>query len=89
MTTRGFAALTRILMNAADTCCNGKMVLTLEGGYNLDALASSIKAVLLELRDETHLSEEELQRMADSGHNEQVAKIDQVIAQIKPFWPVF
>lgn len=89
MTTRGFAALTRILMNAADTCCNGKMVLTLEGGYNLDALASSIKAVLLELRDETHLSEEELQRMADSGRNEQVAKIDQVIAQIKPFWPVF
>ena len=89
MTTRGYAALTRILMNEADACCKGKMVLTLEGGYNLAALASSIKAVLLELRDETHLSEEDLAAMARSTRSEQAANLAQVIEQIRPYWPVF
>jgi acetoin utilization deacetylase AcuC-like enzyme len=89
MTTRGYAALTRILMNEADASCKGKMVLTLEGGYNLAALAASIKAVLLELRDETKLSEEELERIAQSTRSDQTASLSQVIDQIKPYWPVF
>lgn len=49
MTPAGFGALTRILMDIALECCGGKMVLTLEGGYNLKALAASVKAVMAEL----------------------------------------
>lgn len=49
VSTRGFAGLTRSLMNIADTCCDGKLVLCLEGGYNLNVLEQSVKAVLQEL----------------------------------------
>ncbi len=53
MTSAGFAGLTRSLMEIADICCGGKLVLSLEGGYNVKALADSVKAVLNELSDIT------------------------------------
>ena len=53
VTPRGFAALTHILMEIARLSCDGKLVLTLEGGYNLQGLLDSVKAVLKELRGET------------------------------------
>ncbi|MGZ4958372.1 MAG: histone deacetylase family protein [Methylomonas sp.] len=34
--------LTRQLMTIADECCDGRIVSTLEGGYNLNALAASV-----------------------------------------------
>ena len=53
VTPAGFAGLTRILMEIAGQCCNGKLVITLEGGYNLQGLRDSVKAVLKELRGES------------------------------------
>ena len=47
----GFAGLTRTLMNLADECCGGKLVITLEGGYHIDGQRDSVKAVLRELAD--------------------------------------
>lgn len=49
VTPHGFAALTRSVMDIADACCDGKVVITLEGGYNLTGLSESVKAVLKEL----------------------------------------
>jgi acetoin utilization deacetylase AcuC-like enzyme len=49
----GFAGLTRVLMDIARESCDGKLVLTLEGGYNLEGLRDSVKAVLKELRGES------------------------------------
>ncbi len=46
MTENGFAALTRLLMNIADIHCQGKILLTLEGGYHQKGLAQSIKNVI-------------------------------------------
>jgi len=51
MTEAGFTALTRILMDVARTCCRDRLVLVLEGGYHIKALASSVHAVLAELCD--------------------------------------
>jgi len=45
--TDDFRELTRIVMDVADSHCQGKLVSLLEGGYNLDALADSV-AVHLE-----------------------------------------
>lgn len=45
----GFAAMTRTLMDIAANCCAGKLALVLEGGYQADALAESIRAVLAEM----------------------------------------
>ncbi|MEJ2164954.1 MAG: histone deacetylase [Desulfobacterales bacterium] len=49
VTPQGFAGLTRSLLTTADQCCGGKVVMTLEGGYELQALKNSVRAVLREL----------------------------------------
>jgi acetoin utilization deacetylase AcuC-like enzyme len=49
VTPQGFAGLTRSVLNTADLCCRGKVVMTLEGGYDLQALKESVRAVLREL----------------------------------------
>ena len=45
VSTSGFVALTRTLAQLADELCAGRLALTLEGGYDLRALASSVVAV--------------------------------------------
>ena len=40
----GFARMVRIIKELADELCSGRLVLTLEGGYNVTALAASVKA---------------------------------------------
>ncbi|MEM9318022.1 MAG: histone deacetylase family protein [Pseudomonadota bacterium] len=46
-----FAWLTRSLCDLADELCGGRLVSTLEGGYDLDALAASVAAHLTELKE--------------------------------------
>jgi acetoin utilization deacetylase AcuC-like enzyme len=92
VTSRGFAYLARILMNIADACCQGRIVLALEGGYHIDGLTASVKAVLKELRDETHVSEEDLFRIeneAEERFNPVEPLINRVINQIEPLWRAF
>lgn len=49
VTPRGFAAITRSILNTADACCGGKVVMTLEGGYDLQGLQDSVRMVLREM----------------------------------------
>jgi len=44
VSTAGFAEMVRYIKSLADELCDGKIVMTLEGGYNLKALATSVKA---------------------------------------------
>jgi len=46
LSTEGFGAMASIVKEVADLCCEGRMVATLEGGYNLEALSDSVVAVL-------------------------------------------
>ena len=41
--------MTRSILDVADRCCGGKVVMTLEGGYGLEGLRDSVRAVLKEL----------------------------------------
>jgi len=49
VTSEGFARLTRTLMDIGDVCCSGRVVMTLEGGYDLKGLGSSVRAVIREM----------------------------------------
>jgi acetoin utilization deacetylase AcuC-like enzyme len=40
----GYARLAQIIRGLAEELCEGRLALTLEGGYNLEALAASVKA---------------------------------------------
>ena len=44
VTEQGFAQMTRIVKEIAQKCSNSRIVSILEGGYNLQALASSVEA---------------------------------------------
>ena len=50
VTTKGFFKVSNILINLADEVCGGKITSSLEGGYNLSALAESVEAHLLALQ---------------------------------------
>ncbi len=49
VTTAGFFALTRTLVNLSEELCQGRLVLTLEGGYGLDGLGYGVAASLAAL----------------------------------------
>jgi acetoin utilization deacetylase AcuC-like enzyme len=55
VSTAGFATMVRTLKNIADDFCHARMVLTLEGGYHLDALAYSVAATFAALLGETEI----------------------------------
>ena len=44
LSTTGFGEMVRILKRLAGELCGGRIVFTLEGGYHLEALASSVRA---------------------------------------------
>ncbi len=46
VTVGGFASITDIIKGLADELCQGRLLFSLEGGYNLKALAFSIRACL-------------------------------------------
>lgn len=46
VTVAGFSDIVSIIKKLADELCEGKLLLALEGGYNLEALSCSIKATL-------------------------------------------
>lgn len=88
VTPEGFAALTRILMNVADECCKGRLVASLEGGYNISGLMKSAKAVLKEMSDETVVSEDDIAVFEQAINEEADQVIRQVARRISPYWGV-
>ncbi|HBB18634.1 MAG TPA: histone deacetylase, partial [Syntrophus sp. (in: bacteria)] len=88
VTPEGFACLTRNLLNLAEACCGGRLVLVLEGGYHIQGLAKCVRAVLLELSDETRVTEETLLRMAAGTDDKAKTLIQQVRKQFEPYWPM-
>jgi acetoin utilization deacetylase AcuC-like enzyme len=57
---KGFARMTQILMEIAAATAQGKLVLTLEGGYNVTSQKRSVKAVLEELSQAFPLEKNDL-----------------------------
>ncbi|MDY6834596.1 MAG: histone deacetylase [Chloroflexota bacterium] len=53
VTTPGFASIVCLLRGIAEEMCAGKIVLTLEGGYDPSALAESVKATVEVLLEDT------------------------------------
>ena len=65
MSAAGFAGLTRSLMQIAETCCDGRLVLALEGGYHPEALSASVLAVIDELTQRSVCDVEQMAGGAD------------------------
>jgi acetoin utilization deacetylase AcuC-like enzyme len=65
VTPNGFAGLTGSIMDIADECCDGKVIITLEGGYHIQGQSDSVKAVLKELSGKVKTDSNDLLARAD------------------------
>jgi acetoin utilization deacetylase AcuC-like enzyme len=80
VTEQGFAAMARRLKALAAECCQGRMALVLEGGYDLQALASSVRGVIEELG---HDADEPVE---PSSPGREGWVLDKVCRHLSPFW---
>ncbi|OGP89745.1 MAG: histone deacetylase [Deltaproteobacteria bacterium RBG_16_48_10] len=79
VTEKGFARLTQILMEIAEATAQGKLVLTLEGGYDIEGEKRSVDAVLRELAQASPLDKRDL--VEKERANDQ--RIERLILQLK------
>ncbi len=86
MTEEGYARLTTIIMEIAQTTCGGKIIIALEGGYDLDGLATSVKAVLRELRGDSKIDSAEWQRKEKNGYKRIDGELEKLKAFYKRYW---
>jgi acetoin utilization deacetylase AcuC-like enzyme len=77
VSTTGYSYLTRTLREMAEEFCEGHLVFTLEGGYDLEALAHSVAATL-----EALLGDEEISDPLGPSSQAPVS-IDDIIVHIK------
>jgi len=88
VTEQGFACMARQLVDLAGEVCDGRLLVALEGGYNLQGLRDGVLAVLGELSGDSRcpgkVDEEILQAIVDSDR--EVAVIEQVRGVAKRYW---
>ena len=78
-TTTGISEMVKIIKQLADELCGGKLVFTLEGGYHLEALSTSVKATF-----DILLGKHEIQdKVGKSKHKVSPPDISRLIKQIK------
>ena len=75
----GFAQMVGIIRGLADELCNGRLVLSLEGGYHLQALAYSVKATFDVLLGNVNIEDP----LGKSPHRSKAPDITQLIGTIK------
>ncbi|HBE44976.1 MAG TPA: histone deacetylase [Deltaproteobacteria bacterium] len=85
VTEAGFAMMTRMLLNIAEKHSGGKIILALEGGYDLKGLASSVKATLTELKRVPMFIPDK----KETPSNAVVRTVESVKKVLTPYWGVF
>ena len=83
ITEAGFTAMTQRLQRLADECCEGRMVATLEGGYDLQALAKCGRVVIDELG---RYGDEHITAAKDGGRA--VPIIERASYFLKDYWQI-
>jgi len=83
---KGYARMTEILMEIAEATAQGKLVLTLEGGYNVASQTRSVKAVLEELSQASPLEKNDLLEKEKADY----PRVEKLLLQLKeiqkPHW---
>ncbi len=85
VTEKGYAMMTRAMMDMAKRHCNGKILYVLEGGYGLDGITNSVKAVINELKGTPAYGDYK----QDAPSNEAIKIIERLKKALSPYWGVF
>jgi len=83
MTPRGFADLTSILMNIAEETCRGRLVLTLEGGYDVKGEAEAVEECLRTLLGEDVQRGDGSSEAYVAGVSSAAGRVSDIIEKIK------
>ncbi len=81
----GVAFLTRIIKKLARQYCNGRLLLTLEGGYSLQGLSDCVAAVIFELVGRSIIPTDKLEEFEETEKPLEILTRVQTIH--KKFWP--
>jgi acetoin utilization deacetylase AcuC-like enzyme len=88
VTEQGFAYMTRVLVDLAGEVCDGRLLVALEGGYNLQGLRDGALAVLAELTGDPgcpgKVDDEALKAIADAAPGMTI--VDEVRSIAKRYW---
>jgi len=79
VTEKGFARMTQILMEIAEATAQGKLAITLEGGYDVAGQKRSVKAVLKELAQVSPLDKRDLLEKEEAN----TSRTERFILQLK------
>jgi acetoin utilization deacetylase AcuC-like enzyme len=79
LTEEGFARMAQILMEIAETTAQGRLVITLEGGYDVRGQSRSVKAVLKELAQAPPIDQKEISEKEKVNY----ARVERFISQVK------
>lgn len=84
VTPEGFAGLTQSIMVMANICCDGKVVITLEGGYDIYGQRDSVKAVLKEL---SGFTETDIAELSIKANNKMVDYVLETVKSVQgKYW---
>ena len=86
VTEKGFGRLTQILMEIAEVTAQGKLVLTLEGGYDIEGEKRSVNAVLRELAQASPLDKQDLMEK-EKASDQRIARLTLQLSEIqRRYW---
>lgn len=85
VTEEGYAAMTNIILSIAQKHCNGRVLYALEGGYGLDGLTKSVRAVIEEMRGTPVYKDFK----HDAPSKEAVKTVERLKKTLSPYWGVF
>jgi len=93
VTPAGVAYMTRVLLELAEELCDGKLLITLEGGYDLDNMRNGALAVLTELHGASLASDHPVylqQNDSNRFRSSRVASasLDQAMHWVKNWWNI-
>jgi acetoin utilization deacetylase AcuC-like enzyme len=83
VTEAGFAEMTRIILDIAAKQCKGRTLFALEGGYDLKGLASSVRAMIMEMKGVSTLTRDK----KGNPSSEVINVVDSVKKVLRPYWP--
>jgi acetoin utilization deacetylase AcuC-like enzyme len=87
VTEQGFARLTDILMELAQQVCAGRLVITLEGGYNVHGQALAVREVIRQMAGEAGLDRGACEQEEANQYPRLRTAIKTVQGGLKEFWP--
>lgn len=88
VTDTGFARLAHLILSLANKTCGGRLVFTLEGGYNVEGEAKAVVNILHTLQGDLPFDPKERERREDQAIKKILPTIERVKSIYKSYWPV-